>query len=366
MHPTLLPFLPQLWRSATTLQLGVDPERALILTDVTPALRAVLRLLDGRHHVEEILERAEALGLPTRTVHRLLRRLIMGGVAVDGLPSIGLPATMPLETRQRLSADLAALTLRHGGRAGEVLGARQDHTIVIQGGGRIAPLLGSLLGASGVGRVCISGAHGSVGLGDTAVGGLLPGDHGRPYGTATSDAIHRAAPEVDTRPLSASRLPDLLVLGESARLSAAERWRWVSRRVPHLAVGFREGVAIIGPLVVPGVTACLDCLDHHRAERDPAWPDLALQLREARPEGPEPHEVAAVSAAASIAALQVLHYLDGGAPETLGATLELASPANTLPRRSWAPHPDCPCTRLGPPPTRKVQPDPQVAPPLTV
>src|SRR6202042_974828 len=42
--------------------------------------------------------------------------------------------------------------------------------------------------------------------------------------------------------------------------------------VPHLAVCAREAIGMVGPLVRPGVSACLRCLDLARADRDPGWP----------------------------------------------------------------------------------------------
>ena len=50
--------------------------------------------------------------------------------------------------------------------------------------------------------------------------------------------------------------------------------------VPHLPVRVRDGTGLVGPLVIPGVTSCLECADLHRKDRDPAWPALAAQLRD--------------------------------------------------------------------------------------
>jgi hypothetical protein len=48
--------------------------------------------------------------------------------------------------------------------------------------------------------------------------------------------------------------------------------------------------------------------------------------------------------ATGYAAAEVLTYLDGGTPETLGSTIEVAGPGREV-RRSWAPHPGCECGR---------------------
>jgi hypothetical protein len=94
--------------------------------------------------------------------------------------------------------------------------------------------------------------------------------------------------------------------------------------------------------VVPGDGPCLRCLDLHRADRDPAWPRVLAQLL-ARP-APVAGETASSLLAASLAALQVLAHLDGGArPAAVGATLEIELPGGLVSRRPWPVHPACGC-----------------------
>jgi hypothetical protein len=114
-------------------------------------------------------------------------------------------------------------------------------------------------------------------------------------------------------------------------------------RLPHLPVGVRETTAIVGPLVLPGTTTCLRCTDLHRAEWDPAWPLLAAQLADERSRRADPCDIVLATLAAAVGALQCLAQLDGGAPASLGGTLELALPDWRLRRRSWPPHRHCDC-----------------------
>ena len=57
VRPLLLPALRRLWRDRSTLQLGVDPARAVVLNDVGPATSTVLALLDGRHTLDDVVSR---------------------------------------------------------------------------------------------------------------------------------------------------------------------------------------------------------------------------------------------------------------------------------------------------------------------
>ncbi|KUI21665.1 cyclodehydratase [Mycobacterium sp. GA-1285] len=120
--------------------------------------------------------------------------------------------------------------------------------------------------------------------------------------------------------------------------------------VAHLPVRVRDGVGLVGPLVLPGVTSCLACADLHRSDRDAAWPAVAAQLR---------HTVgnadrATVLATAALALNQVdrvLRAVGGsadvdGAPEpppTLDTTLEFDVNVGAVVARRWSRHPRCPC-----------------------
>jgi bacteriocin biosynthesis cyclodehydratase domain-containing protein len=115
------------------------------------------------------------------------------------------------------------------------------------------------------------------------------------------------------------------------------------RRRPLLALSVRDGVAIVGPLVPAAGGPCLRCLDLHRTDRDPAWPRLAAQLAEQDTE-PVPCAAATILSAAGLAAAEILAYLDGGEPSTVGSTVEING-VGPWRRRSWAPHAACDCTR---------------------
>ncbi|WP_077041069.1 hypothetical protein [Rhodococcus sp. MTM3W5.2] len=77
--PRLDPRIPILVRPSGTVQLGWDPERALLLTVPTgvapPAVAALLRVLDGQHSRDEILRRAREIGLTAADIEALLAEL---------------------------------------------------------------------------------------------------------------------------------------------------------------------------------------------------------------------------------------------------------------------------------------------------
>jgi bacteriocin biosynthesis cyclodehydratase domain-containing protein len=114
--------------------------------------------------------------------------------------------------------------------------------------------------------------------------------------------------------------------------------------VAHLAVSAGEAIGTVGPLVRPGVSACLRCVDLMRAARDPAWPLIRAQLAGRRPDPPA-CDAALAAAVAAQAAAQALQFIDR--PSAPGpaenATLELVQPGWQWRRRPWPPHPACTC-----------------------
>lgn len=135
--------------------------------------------------------------------------------------------------------------------------------------------------------------------------------------------------------------------------------RLMRARVPHLPVVVRDGAGVIGPLVLPGASPCLRCLDRTRTDADPGWPSLACQLfgRSGRASS----QVLRMTAA--VAALQVQAIArrgpgasgsgsgDDGAefgarsddPAVLGCTLEVEGCGIAV--RRWLMHPACGCGR---------------------
>src|ERR1700732_735440 len=121
---------------------------------------------------------------------------------------------------------------------------------------------------------------------------------------------------------SGGKLPDLAVLVglHDHELASA----LVRERVPHLAASASEAIGVVGPLVVPGQSACLRCLDLARSDRDPAWPLILAQLAGRQPD-PLACDAPLAAAVAALAAAQALAFIDrpAEAGATVNGTLEL-------------------------------------------
>ena len=105
-----------------------------------------------------------------------------------------------------------------------------------------------------------------------------------------------------------------------------------------------EAIGVVGPLVIPGRSACLRCLDLARTDRDPAWPLILAQMAGRRPDPPACDATLAAAVAAQATA-QAMAFVDrpGRTGPVSNGTLELVLPAWQWRRRTWLPHPACTC-----------------------
>lgn len=139
--------------------------------------------------------------------------------------------------------------------------------------------------------------------------------------------------------------PDLLLVvscGEPPRAVFDQARR---SRISHLPVVIDEERVRIGPVVIPGLTPCLTCLDLHRTDWDRAWPALLPQLGRSRSTAPVIPVPLRYAAAAEVA-LEVLAVASGSRPRTAGQALALGPEHDA--RVSWpvAFHHGCACALL--------------------
>jgi bacteriocin biosynthesis cyclodehydratase domain-containing protein len=117
---------------------------------------------------------------------------------------------------------------------------------------------------------------------------------------------------------------------------------WLRRDVTHLPVIYSDASIAIGPFVVPGVTACLYCLQRHASDADPAWPVIASQLWGRR--SPADGELMA-SEVAAIVAREVVARL-GRPVDARSDQLVIDAATGVRSRREFDIHPDCGCVSL--------------------
>ncbi|MEV6339559.1 hypothetical protein AB0M12_33185 [Nocardia vinacea] len=274
--PMLAPRVTVLVRSSGVVQLGWDPERALLLDRTaldTDTVLAFLRLLDGMHSRPQVIWRAGECGIEPEDAAELLNRIGDAGLLLHPDPRLGRVRSVRVHGLGPLS-DAVATGLRR-------LGLRPIRSRGYRGDGSVLDWHGEL-----------------VVLADSLV--IEP------------------------------RLANELVL----------------HGIPHLQVRIRDGnKGIVGPLVFPGLTSCLRCLDLIRCEYDPEWPQLASQLL-GRVGHASPAGILATAALLLGELEAIMHCSPERQLDTMNTTIELELDTHRISRREWPQHDGCGCRRI--------------------
>lgn len=348
VHPMIKPALRRSWRDRHTVQYGVAPAHAVVLHPVDTATGSFLELLDGTRSLPQLREAARGMGLARDTADRLVERLTRAGVLDDPTAERRAAAVV----NERLRPDLASLSVLHPEPGGAVrrLAARRSARVQVRGGGRVGATLAALLSAAGVGHVDATDG-GCVTPWDAAPGGVAAAQTGQRRLAALRHAVRQASPWArPPREEGGSLGPGLglVVLAPRDGLAsyapdpAAARELLAAGR-PHLYTGVVEGTGFVGPLVLPGSTACAECLLLDRAEREPAWPLVVGQWRSARRTGVPACDTALSSVVAGAAAAHALAFLDGDGTPGAGVRTSFVLPDLRREQGKLRPHRECPC-----------------------
>lgn len=259
------------------------------------------------------------------------------------------------------------------------LSARQQQALASLEGGRTVPV-GS--GANGSLRLDDLAQKGHLEAADAAVepepAQLAVGIHGAgAIGLAAARSLARHGHRVefeDTAPASAespgvfsSPLPGQTCAGAAVRellasvplaqaraglsqpeaviavsMGAPDPLAWLPllrADIPHVLVTTDEAGVDVGPLVLPGRSACARCVALDRTATDPQWPMLVLQCGPSRRPVVEPHVAETAGAMAAAMVLAWAAEADSWAVNAVWR-VEPLRPASVRP--AW-PHPECGC-----------------------
>ncbi|MFY9331303.1 MAG: TOMM precursor leader peptide-binding protein [Candidatus Nanopelagicales bacterium] len=313
-RPWLRRDVPLMWRSDTLLQIGLDPQR-LVVIEVDRALITWARELGGDRTLTAVLTDAEQRGLDTAEVNQLLRALTAAGALAD--------AAKVAACAQQLTADERITALRHEAaarhtyrdtRAQLSVDARANARISIAGSGFLADTVANALRDSGIKAV-----------------------------------VAEAAPSSAARQGRArAEQSDLHIVADCWQPDIFDDLTCGGLDLAHLAVGAWGRRGVVGPLVIPGHTSCLRCVTLHQRDHDPLWPRLAMQAAHATPDIDARDSPLVMACAAHTAALACA-YLEARAWGTTGTEWAGTSQVITMPGarvsfRQHPVHPLCGCT----------------------
>nr|WP_310727795.1 ThiF family adenylyltransferase [Streptomyces sp. N2A] len=359
MHPMLKPALRRGWRDRETVRFGVAPAHAMVLGPLDTATGSFLTLIDGTRTMQQLIDEAALLDLPPEHARGVVGRL--GAAGLLEAPTAGGPAADAVRAdrpaHEQLRADLASLSVQHPEPAGALgrMAARRAVRARVKGLGKVGAVVAAQLAAAGIGWVEVFDG-GKVAPWDVTPGGLPAERIGEPRKEAVERLVHHASPWSRRQrptgvPLSESGEPglSLVVLAPRDGLGAYApdpvlSEPLLSAGIPHLYAGVIEGTGVVGPLVLPGGSACARCDELRRTDAEPAWPRLLAQWRSGRAAPAVPAcDTALATTVAGLAAVQALAFLDGDLPPCTGARMELALPCAGVRTVRIEPHPECGC-----------------------
>jgi len=306
-------------------QVGLPPFASLTVSGIGPEERRALDAFEEPARISEALAACGPLANPERVYALVGCMHDVGALAAADLPE-------------------------HSGAHPESL--RTTRALVI-GTGPVGQCTALFLAAAGVGTVRVEpGPHEAPVLRSRQVHPLL----GRTLRRSQDVTAQRPAGLIEaacaalgarSRRRTAGQ-PDIVVLTDDPWRSHGQTWQ--ARGIAVLAVAADATGAEVGPLVVPGLTACLSCRDRHRRTRDPSWPLLLSQLGTAEQavthgDGRGQGAVMAMLAAAWATALAVDWLTCRWAADhpMAGAVIHLQSPPLVVSSHRLAVHPACGC-----------------------
>lgn len=287
--------LRRAWLSTSSLQIGIGRVQAA---------------LDGLDAADDRLISALADGIDEASYSRLARRL-------------GAPQARAMELVRALRGAGVLLSQRHGSshrpdrvgpaQAALAYGCHSDDLAVERASRRIG-----VMGRAPM-TTAIAGRLRSSGIGHVTIEPVVPRDARDLVLVIGNDLIHP-------------------VLGRDL----------LRRDQPHLAVVVAETGGTIGPLVVPGSTCCLRCVELYRRDRQPWWPVVAAQLclpgTSAFTDAP-PIDEAVIDGLSALAVMHALTFVDGYVtPASYSATVELSVATGATSTTPLPAYPDCGCT----------------------
>ena len=315
-----------LWRGPGILQIGADPDHHVILNGLSASDQAWLVDAGRRASPDSKWSHDPPRALAPHRSYAIETQLRTAGFVEASTSILGQMGAHPPHSPQ---GDMRAdhLAIRIDGVDTVTLGAAQ------------------LLALAGVRTFDVVDARLSDHTMDRSLGMR---DYGRPRSLLATDAITRSGPRAQVRTVT---IPDLVIVSRSRHADLVACGELLADDVPHLLVTRFEWSIAVGPLVVPGRTACAQCVALSLTDRDAMWPLVAQEFDHWPLSAPEP---ASTHVAALLVARTALGAFGIG---LLGPSELIEGPANcvqvnTLGQSSpdlVSAHPRCGCGAGGNP-----------------
>ncbi len=244
-------------------------------------IRTIIAAFDGKKSAQEI---AEALAIDSEIVSQVVGQLLSAGLIDYLVTQIVAPGRFKeqdqssdagyIQLQSKITPELSATTWIAGVNDGgvEVLTNRRMALIEISGENRVATQLYGILLASGVTQTKMASAsrrdRARIGNQDMCAGLLTSSDVGSNFQHTLEDKARELALFPSKDKSSADEIPEVFLkvfIGNGHEALIAQS---MSEDEIHLIVAAPDGPSIdIGPLVIPGKSACSRCVTLARSDQ---------------------------------------------------------------------------------------------------
>ena len=244
-------------------------------------IRTIIAAFDGKKSAQEI---AEALAIDSEIVSQVVGQLLSAGLIDYLVTQIVAPGRFKeqdqssdagyIQLQSKITPELSATTWITGVNDGgvEVLTYRRMALIEISGENRVATQLYGILLASGVTQTKMASAsrrdRARIGNQDMCAGLLTSSDVGSNFQHTLEDKARELALFPSKDKSSADEIPEVFLkvfIGNGHEALIAQ---CMSEDEIHLIVAAPDGPSIdIGPLVIPGKSACSRCVTLARSDQ---------------------------------------------------------------------------------------------------
>lgn len=330
-----------------------------------PGARAIIAKFDGNHCAEDI---SQEINAPIEVVDHVITQLLNAQLIDINKSKVRLHNRFhsPIAERaahtedqsndasfrqlqQRMVSELSQTTWVEGVVDGgvELLSARQSFGVEIYGSNRLATLIYNALLASGVTNTRFSmvsrQGKSSIGDSDLGTGVLRTTDYGLNY-VARLEELSREwslfpTPSKNVKGSIAAVIPERNLRVVVGDFSAELVEQFMRDGLEHFFVGqVIGGAALCGPLVIPGKTPCIGCIDLGDSER------YGVEHLEPLNSHGDELPVSVGYQVAGVATQAILQLIDTGSSEFVASqlTCDYLSPVRVAVTR-FARHPRCAC-----------------------
>ena len=271
-----------LWRNPFEMQLGTGAD-SVVLGKLSAAQERLIAALYRGIADQQLDIVSQQLGLSKQDTDEVIEQVGPLLLAEPRKPSSSKSKTaLSSEFVAGAFAEIIRASLLIGADGETVLLSRGERTVHLEELTRTGLLIAQGLAAAGVGNL--------ISHDEQKVDGLSLGPTGYPtqlQGHPRIDALRSvlaASPnncQITTgKKMTEKQLQkiDCAVLIVQQVIEPKRYSTWLNRDVPHIVVTFDAQEVSISPMILPGQTACLFCLEIQRTQQNAQWPVIASQL----------------------------------------------------------------------------------------